>query len=270
MIKENSLTISIVLYNHNPEELEPLLKCISEIDGAVDLYLIDNSPSAELGKVYNNRSGITYIHNDANIGYGSAHNIAIKRSISTGKIYHLVLNPDVLFEKGTIEKIFSFVESDITIGLSMPKICYMDGSTQYLCKYLPSPMDLLGRRFLPRIVMKRRLDRYEFKHKDYNQIMDVPNLSGCFMFMRIEALKKVGAFDERFFMYLEDVDLVRRINREFRTVYFPGAFIYHGYSKGSYKNWALLKYHLQSAIRYFNKWGWFFDKDRKKVNRKYR
>jgi GT2 family glycosyltransferase len=111
------------------------------------------------------------------------------------------------------------------------------------------------------------MDRYEFRHKDYNKMMDVPNLSGCFMFMRTTALKEVGGFDEGYFMYLEDVDLVRRINEKYSTIYNPEVFICHAYAKESYKGSKLMRYHIRSAFYYFNKWGWLFDARRKQVNR---
>lgn len=97
--------------------------------------------------------------------------------------------------------------------------------------------------------------------------MEVPYLSGCFMFIRTKVLEKVGLFDERFFMYLEDTDLSRRIHKISKTIYYPYVHIYHEYGKGSYKNLKLLKYHIDSAIKYFNKWGWFFDKERDFINK---
>ena len=96
--------------------------------------------------------------------------------------------------------------------------------------------------------------------------MEVPCLSGCFMFIRTKVLREVGLFDERFFMYMEDVDLSRRIHRRFRTVYYPAAAVYHEYEKGSYKSATLLAHHLLSAIKYFNKWGYVFDKERRDIN----
>ena len=98
--------------------------------------------------------------------------------------------------------------------------------------------------------------------------MNIPILSGCFMFLRTEALEKVGLFDEQFFMYMEDFDLNRRIHRAYKTIFFPEAVVVHEYQKASYKNIKLLKAHIKSAIYYFNKYGWFFDKERKKVNKK--
>ncbi len=86
------------------------------------------------------------------------------------------------------------------------------------------------------------------------------------MFLRVGAIKKAGFFDDRFFMYLEDTDLCRRINKVYRTVFYPYVTIYHNYGKGSYTNKKLLHYHIKSAVRYFNKWGWFNDSERKKIN----
>jgi hypothetical protein len=81
------------------------------------------------------------------------------------------------------------------------------------------------------------------------------------------ALREVGMFDERYFMYMEDVDLCRRIHRRFRTIYFPEVAIYHRYAKGSYRSFRLMMHHIVSALLYFHKWGWFFDPERVDINR---
>jgi GT2 family glycosyltransferase len=69
-------------------------------------------------------------------------------------------------------------------------------------------------------------------------------------------------------MYMEDIDLVRRIHVHFKTIYYPFCSIIHKHGKGSYNNKKLLKYHLSSSIQYFNKWGWLFDEQRRKINDK--
>jgi GT2 family glycosyltransferase len=94
----------------------------------------------------------------------------------------------------------------------------------------------------------------------------VPTLSGCFLIVRTNLFLRIGGFDERFFMYMEDIDLVRRIGDEAETIYLPSVQVIHAYAKGSYRSWRLLGYHLVSAIQYFNKWGWFIDSDRRMKN----
>lgn len=232
------------------------------------IYIIDNSPTDKIRGLCDNPK-INYIFNNANIGYSRGHNIAIRKAMEQKSRYHLVLNPDIYFEKGTIEKLYDFMENNPDIGLVMPKILYPDGSIQYLCKLLPTPMDLIQRRFLPASkYLDKRNFLYELRFTGYDKMMDVPYLSGCFMFIRTAVLRRVGLFDERFFMYMEDVDLSRRIHKHYRTVYYPEVSVFHRHEKGSYKNTKLLIYHLQSAIRYFNKWGYFFDKDRQEINKK--
>ena len=153
------------------------------------------------------------------------------------------------------------------VGQVMPKVFYPNGELQYLCKLLPTPMDLLCRRFIPyKKYIEKRNNRYELRFTDYDSIMEVPSLSGCFMFIRTDVLKEIGGFDERFFMYAEDIDLCRRIGKVSRTIYYPLVSIYHEYEKGSYKNRKLFKYHICSVIKYFNKWGWLFDSERKERN----
>jgi len=68
-------------------------------------------------------------------------------------------------------------------------------------------------------------------------------------------------------MYFEDVDISRRSLKNYRNIVFGDINIYHFWERGSYKNSKLLRYHIESAIYYFNKFGWVFDADRKKWNK---
>ena len=77
----------------------------------------------------------------------------------------------------------------------------------------------------------------------------------------------VGIFDDKFFMYFEDWDLSRRMHLHYKTLYYPIVSVYHGYDSGANKNLKLFKIFIKSAIHYFNKWGWFFDSQRNKVNK---
>jgi GT2 family glycosyltransferase len=87
------------------------------------------------------------------------------------------------------------------------------------------------------------------------------------MLLRTSALKVVGLFDERFFMYGEDVDLTRRIHEKFITLYYPGATVTHHHARDSDESLKMLWIHCVNLSRYFNKWGWFLDKRRAQINR---
>ena len=266
------INASIVLYKNDKNQIERAIISVLSTNLLHKLYLIDNSSSNDFKSLQQISYKIKYIFNNKNLGFGKAHNIAIRKSIDENIKYHLVLNPDIYFEEGVLEELYDFMERNPDVGLVMPKVLYPDGKIQYLCKLLPTPLDLFGRRFLNKGPLKKYIEKrneiYELRFTGYNKIMEVPYLSGCFMFIRTEVLKKVGLFDERFFMYLEDTDLSRRIHRVARTIYYPYVHIYHEHQKGSYKNLKLLKIHIESAIKYFNKWGWFNDPERDIINKK--
>jgi len=266
----NNINISIVLYKNNINAIKKVISSCLSLRLIYRIYLIDNSPIDEFRVFSNIDKRIRYIFNNNNLGFGKGHNIAFIESIKDNIIYHLVLNPDVYFENEVLEEIYNFMEGNHDIGLVMPKVLNPDGSLQYLCKLLPTPINVFVRRFLNFGPLKKFIEKmnyvYEMRFTGYDKIMNVPYLSGCFMFLRTEVLKEIGLFDENFFMYFEDIDLSRRIHQKYRTVYYPFVSIYHEYAKGSYKYKKLLKYHIKSAIYYFNKWGWFFDKERNIIN----
>jgi len=265
------LSVSIALFHNKKEQVTRAVCSVLNTNLKIRLFLIDNSTYDDLKSLSNIDSRIEYIFNNANLGFGKAHNIALRKSIEENIPYHLVLNPDVYFGEGVLEELYNFMENNSDVGLVMPKVLYPDGKLQYLCKLLPTPIDLFGRRFLNCGPFKKFIENrnklYELRFTGYDKIMEVPYLSGCCMFLRTNILKKVGLFDERFFMYLEDTDLTRRIHKVAKTIYFPYVHIYHEYGKGSYREFRLLYYNIDSAIKYFNKWGWFFDKERDIINR---
>src|SRR5574344_1013749 len=102
------ITSSIVLYKTDKQQLNSLLSCIIESNSIDHIYLIDNSPT-DILRVYSNYSPIIeYIYTAKNIGYGAGHNIAIKEAIKKDADYHIVLNPDIRFDKDVIKKINEF------------------------------------------------------------------------------------------------------------------------------------------------------------------
>ena len=259
---------SVVLYK-NDETVSTAIQSFLNTPLPVKLFLIDNSPTDDLKNTLHRflqDDRVTYIFNNANIGYGAGHNIAIRRSVAESYPFHFILNPDVKFDPQTIPSICHYLQDNPEVGLVMPKIIYPNGETQYLCKLLPTPVDFFVKRFLPRLYSRRQRDRFEMRMSGYNKIMEVPFLSGCFMALRREAIEQCGMFDESYFMYAEDIDLTRRIHQKFKTIFYPYASVVHGYEAASYKSAKMFLILFANISRYFFKWGWFWDKDRKKIN----
>jgi GT2 family glycosyltransferase len=261
------VTASIVLYRNDPAQVRAAIRSFLSTPLNVKIAVIDNSPEDLLRSVVL-KEGADYIFAGKNIGFGAAHNIAIRNYVGQCD-YHLILNPDVVFGPETIPALHKFMQTHSTVGLVMPKIFYPNHREQRLCKLLPTPMDLIFRRFIgeaAKRLMRERMARYLLEGVDLTKPCFVPSLSGCFMFVRMDALDSVGLFDERFFLYLEDVDLCRRIAERWETFFYPDVSIVHEYANGSYQNLTHLRLHMVSAWKYFNKWGWLRDPTRDALN----
>ncbi|MFB0924810.1 MAG: glycosyltransferase [Vicingaceae bacterium] len=260
-----TIGIGLVAYNNNPEDLIKLSKSLSNCK-LIYKVVVDNSPSENLKKIFEEYNW-TYIFNNNNLGFGSSHNIIIKKFSSKAK-YHVVINPDIYFDFDIMSTLAKFMEETPDCGNVMPKILYPNTDNQRIAKLLPSPYGWFLRRFAKNTNLLNIYNyKFELHQFDENDVYKSPYLSGCFMFLRVDSLNKVGLFDENIFMYGEDADLTRRlwISKNY-PYYFGKAFVYHQFAKGSHRSFKLLVTAIKSTIYYFNKWGWF-DKNRKIINR---
>lgn len=261
------ISASLVLYHNKQTDIDKVLHSIlsSNIDF---LCIVDHSNDDKFKTLADLSDRIHYIHTE-NDGYGKGHNIGYAYCIKHIKSdYHIVINPDIYFEPKAIEALVNYMDSNQDVGQVMPKIYYPNGEFQYLCKMLPTPIDIFLRQFSPAAVKAKNDIKFAMKTADFEKEMDIPSLSGCFMFFRTSCFEKIGGFDTRYFMHFEDIDITRRIGEIARTVYFPGATVIHAHEAAHKKNKKMLLVGLKSGIQYFNKWGWFFDQRRKELNRK--
>lgn len=258
------ITVSIVTYKTDTEELQ---KCLDSLrsDLVNRIYVVDNSRQEYLQKFCEGKKGVEYIP-DRNVGYGAAHNIAIRKAISIGSKYHLVLNSDVYFEPAELEKLAVYMDEREDVAMVQPNVVYPDGQMQYTCRLLPTPANLIFRRFLPKKMVEGMNYKYMLKKFDHLSELNVPYHQGSFMFFRVKCFEKVGLFDERFFMYPEDIDITRRMHKYFRTMFWPGVTVVHAHRAASYKSKKMLKIHMWNMCKYFTKWGWIFDGERKRWN----
>ncbi len=256
------ITASIVTYNTDTDEL---LKCIDSMrkNGIALIYISDNSPSDELRYFCSQLDGVEYIFNNGNIGYGSGHNVAIKRAQEIHAEYHLVINSDVYFDENVISKIAAYMEKYKDVAQVQPNVIYPDGRMQYACRLIPTPANLIFRRFLPKRMVESMNYRYMLKFWNHKTEANIPYHQGSFMFFRMKCFEKVGLFDERFFMYPEDIDITRRMHRYYRTMFYPEVTIVHAHRAASYKSKKMLKIHILNMIKYFTKWGGFLIKKEK-------
>lgn len=265
----NNVTASIVIYNNELADIYPLFEKLRDDSSIRRWIVVDNGSSDGIRDAVQTMGGI-YARTGENAGFGRGHNLALKQLAGVDADYHLILNPDITFDANALGRLTCVMDTHPDVGLVMPRVLYPDGSIQYLCKLLPAPIDLVLRRFLPgplKRITQKRIASFDLRDLDYDVPAYVPSLSGCFMFARRSVLDAVGGFDERFFLYMEDVDLCRRMLAVSRLLYWPGVTVEHVHQMGSYRNRKLLLWHIHSAIKYFNKWGWIWDSKRTEINR---
>lgn len=260
------ITSSVVLYNTPRQQIETLLNCMIPSRISI-IFLIDNSNDDRLRNLEKKSSKIYYIHNK-NMGYGTSNNIGLQEALNVDSDYHLIVNPDIRFESDIIDILSEYMRVNEDVVYILPKVLNPEGETQHLCKLLPTPYNLILRRFLPKTRHTEIVNnRYTLVNWGYNTVINPPCLSGCFMFLRLSTIRKHNIFfDTHFFMYCEDFDIIRRLHRYGKTIYYPNAYIIHDHAKQSYHSLMMLSLHIKSAIKYFNKYGWFIDKERRKMN----
>lgn len=257
------LSLSVVLYR----DYESPLEMIESLRGVVDpglhirLYAVDNSGLADSDPLCATRNAflekvekigfVEYVDAGGNLGFGAANNLALMRGDSE---YHVFVNPDVLFTEDALSELKAFMDANPEVGMSIPRMTDETGELQHVYRREITVLDAFNRMFLKNALAKR--DRWHcLKDADYSKSFDVPFGQGSFLFGRTDLLKSIGGFDDRYFMYLEDADLCKRVNEVSRLAYCPDATVIHKWEKGSHKNKTLLKHHLKSYLAYFRKWG---------------
>lgn len=147
------ITASLVLY-HSPEnQVKQILQCIE--NSIIDkVFVIDNSDNDDSREICLKYGKVEYQTHE-NTGYGDSHNVGILKSINLNSDYHLVVNPDIIFDNNLVKTLKNFMDANMDVGQIMPKIVNPDGELQYLCKLIPTPFDLILKRFFPKNIKEK-------------------------------------------------------------------------------------------------------------------
>lgn len=263
------IVVTIVNYKMAEEIrrlLESLKKDMAGTNLKTQITVVDNTPGDGAWLMLkNNFPEVKYLAQDYNLGFGAGQNVALKHLEAK---YYFILNPDTIFPAGeyVLQRLLEFMEAHPKIGLIAPKLLNKDGTLQYSCYRFPDFFIPLYRRsnLGLRPGNKKKVDHYLMKDFDHNSTRPVDWLMGSAMFVRGEALKRIGLFDERYFMYFEDCDLCRRFWETHWPVYYVHDIkIIHRHGKGSaqvpgfwrsiWQN-RLTRVHIISWFKYMWKW----------------
>lgn len=263
--------IHIVIVNFRMKEkieacLSSLMPEIKKSALDISLVVVDNHSEDGIADFLTQRyPEVGCIELEENLGFAKAQNRGL--AVQTSR-YYFSLNPDTEFlqKEESLQKMFTFMEEHPHVGMLGPKILNPDGTLQYSCWRFPHLMQpIYNRTFLGRTKKGReRKDVHHMKDFDHNKTQPVDAIMGSAMFVRGTAMQEVGMFDERFWMYFEDIDwCIRMWERGWPVYYVHDIVITHLHGRGSAKGKGiirslfanrLLRIHIASWVKFMWKW----------------
>ncbi|MFH1427954.1 MAG: glycosyltransferase [Patescibacteria group bacterium] len=227
--------ISVITINYNSEDMT--LGALSELKAKekglnFEMVVIDNASKEKINKNKFLNLGVKFINNKENLGFAKAVNQGIKE---TSGDYILLLNSDVIVEKGAISSLCQYLEENHQVAISGPIFNYPDGRYQISAGRFPT----LWREFLRLSTLYKIIPGSTFMTEsefNKNETCSVDWVTGGCMLIRREVIEEIGILDENYFLGVEDFDICKRAkNVGFKVIYYPLAKVlhYHGYSSGS-------------------------------------
>lgn len=253
------ISVITVTWN-NSEHIIRQIKSVQKADQgiAIEQFVVDNGSKDDTCNLVREKAQeVTLIANESNLGFGAANNQAVAKA--KGK-YLLFLNPDMLLEEGSLKKIYDWMEANVNVGIASPKLVDENGKINE---------DAMPRRFpktweqvalilkLPHL-FPSIMNGYLMKGFDAEKEQEVDSVRGSFMLMRREFVNKLGwAFDPRYFIWYEDVDICKEAYKNgYKVVYTPiiTATDYIGQSFKKRTSLWKQKNFTASMLTYFRKW----------------
>lgn len=254
------MKLSIAIVNWNVSDL--LEKCLSSIfkyppNADFETIVVDNASSDNSVEMVRNRfPKVRLLENKKNMGFSAGNNRAVQES--SGE-FILILNPDTEITKGSLDDLINFLETHPEAGIVAPKIINPDGSLQKSCMGFPTLGAMAMRQlFLELLWPGNPFTRtYLMSDFKYDRIREVDQPMGACLLVRRELFDEVGLFDEKSFMFFDEVDLCYRAKVHGWLIFFTPQprIIHHGGS--SIKKWGVFnlgRHWTRSRNHYFGKY----------------
>lgn len=259
------MDVSVIIVNYRSrEKTRQCLSSLRKVDFSGishETIVVDNSESDDFDDEFRTSfPDVSFLRSGRNLGMGSGNNFGAQKAVGD---FFLIVNPDTVLRLDAVRVLFRSMKDRDDIGIAGPKLLNPDETLQYSCLRFPrfwTP--ILRRTFLGRFA-PNHLGRYLMTDFDHESARDVDWMMGSCLMIRADFYRKAGGFDERFFMYFEDIDLCRRAWRSgLRVVYCPEATVIHDHARGSARSrWfvapftsRLAREHIRSWMKYFLKW----------------
>ncbi len=250
-----AVRLSIIIVSWNVRDLvAACLKSLPLDDPRVEVIVVDSaSADGTPDIVAKDFPAVKLIASPDNVGYARGNNLGFAAASGA---YLFVLNPDTVVDPGAIDTLLAYLEAHPDVGCVGPSLTYGDGTPQSSRRRFPSlKTAIFESTWLYKFAPRGLIAAYYGEDWPIGEIVEVDWLVGAAMLFRAEAVRKVGGFDEGYFMYSEELDLCRRLKAAgWRIVHVPAAHITH--YEGRSSSQVRLATHLRfnrSKIRYFRK-----------------
>lgn len=246
--------ISNIIVSYNClESLKTCVRSLEDQKGVESEIIVIDNDSNDGTVAFLKKQKFKTILSEKNLGYGAAVNQAAKKADGE---YLFILNPDTELHSTSLEIIYKYTRDNPDVGLVSPVLRYPDGRFQLSARRFPKRRDFLLGRGSPLFLLGLTGEKEAgYISPDGDEAMDVPAVSATALFVRSELYQKIGGCDERFFLYLEDLDLCRRVrNIGLRVALLPSVTVFHSWRKSSRKRpyFSSFHHHL-SVFKYYRK-----------------
>lgn len=257
-LEGSPLDCSVVIVNYRTDQL--LGECLASLKKttanlAVEVIVVDNGATLAAGELADQFPRLQLLQNAANVGFARASNQGIR--LARGR-HFLLLNPDTVVHEGAVEAMVGHLDAHPEVGAVGARLLDPDGSLQYSCRRFPGYLTIFFGRYalLTRLLPRNRASRdYLYLDWDHQNVREVDWVSGACLMVRREVMERVGALDEGYFLFVEDMDLCRRMrDAGWPVVYLPQAVVTHriGVSRGPVPAWVVWARH-RGMLRYVRK-----------------
>ncbi len=252
------MDLSVVIVNYNTCDL--LRNCLSSLyaskgDLSFEAIVVDNDSSdGSVRMLQQEFPQVQSIRSPRNLGFGSANNLGLQ--VAKGS-FLLLLNPDTVLPPTALQGMLGFMLLHSEAGVVGPKLVLADGSLDLACRRSFPTLEVALYRLLglsKRYPHSPRFNRYNLGYLDPDLVSEVDSVVGACMLIRKEALENAGLFDERFYMYAEDIDLCYRIKVDhgWKVYYNPQVVVTHFKSQATTKRWIPMTIQFYRAMWLFH------------------
>jgi GT2 family glycosyltransferase len=248
-----SADVSVIVASHNTRAY--LERCLRGLDAALEVIVVDSmSTDGSRELVRDEFPHVRLVALDTNPGYGGALNRGI--ALASGA-YLLLMNGDAWPQQEAVERLVAFAEEEPRAGVVGPRLVHTDGSLQPSVRGFPTLWRLATEYFFLRWLAphSRLLNAFYGSGFDHSTRRDAEFLVGAVLLVRSETLDEIGGFDERFFMFNEEVDLCYRVRAAgWKVVFWPGAeFVHVGGASTASAPPQMYREQLRSHLRFLDK-----------------